>query len=305
MARFVADGHLACHGNLAAWGSETMHATDFIFDPNGHGWHLDRPRFDEMLRDAARDAGAEVVSGARVEVVNAGRVRVAGGDVECAWLIDATGRGCGVARRLGAARVDADRLVAFHARFAPGAGADRDSRTMIEAVSDGWWYTARVPSGERVVAFMSDADHADRATIVSAAGFVAALERSDHVARVVLGGGYTLASRPRGADAGSGRLDRFSGSSWTAVGDAAYSFDPLSSQGLLNALYSGLRGGEAVHARLSGDDSPMAEYERRAADVYRIYLRRRDLYYADERRWPDSPFWHRRLPTALEVAEAR
>ncbi|MGW2023323.1 tryptophan 7-halogenase, partial [Streptomyces decoyicus] len=56
----LGSGHLPCHGNLSAWGSAELHAVDFINDPYGHGWHLDRPLFDRRLRAAARAAGAEV-----------------------------------------------------------------------------------------------------------------------------------------------------------------------------------------------------------------------------------------------------
>src|SRR5207253_1246434 len=64
--RFLADAHLPCYGNVSVWGSDEPTVTDFIFDVNGHGWHLDRTRFDKMLRDVACETGAEVVSGMRL-----------------------------------------------------------------------------------------------------------------------------------------------------------------------------------------------------------------------------------------------
>src|SRR5438270_11930034 len=54
---FLREGHLPCFGNVSAWGSDELAQTDFIFDPYGNGWHLDRIRFDAFLRNAARDAG--------------------------------------------------------------------------------------------------------------------------------------------------------------------------------------------------------------------------------------------------------
>ena len=58
--RVLDSGHLPCYGSLSAWGSADLHAVDFINDPHGHGWHLDRHLFDQRLRDASRAAGAEV-----------------------------------------------------------------------------------------------------------------------------------------------------------------------------------------------------------------------------------------------------
>jgi flavin-dependent dehydrogenase len=303
--RFLADGHLPCHGNLAAWGGGEVHATDFVRTPHGHGWHLDRARFDALLRDAAREAGADLRAGVRVrEVERAGprwRVRLDAEEVECDWLVDATGRRSTVARRLGASRLREDALVAFYARFRTDA-PDRDSRTLVEAGPDGWWYTALLPAGERVVAFMTDADLAPRAELLTREGFAARLAESTHVREILRAHGYLPDGRVRGAEAASARLSRCTGPGWAAVGDAALSLDPLSSQGILNALYTGKRAGEAIHRALSGDGSALAEYESRVAEIHRAYHHHRAAYYGDERRWEDRPFWHRRAPAAPVAA---
>jgi hypothetical protein len=55
--RFQNDGHLPSHGIQAAWGSAELFDTDFIFNPYGTGWHLDRRRFDAMLASHADQCG--------------------------------------------------------------------------------------------------------------------------------------------------------------------------------------------------------------------------------------------------------
>src|SRR5436190_5494193 len=49
------------------------------------------------------------------------------------------------------------------------------------------------------------------------------------------------------------------GEGWVAVGDAAQSYDPLSSQGLRYALESGIRAAFAVDAALDGDHRHRSE----------------------------------------------
>ena len=218
--RFLADAHLPCYGNVSVWGGDEPATTDFIFDPNGHGWRLDRARFDATLRDAARDAGTEALTTARL----VGAVRDGAGwlvtlaadtgnkeELRCDWLIDATGRRAAVAWRAGARRLRNDFLVAFHARFRAPAGGDRDSRTMVESDPDGWWYTALVPSGERIVAFLTDADLVDRAALLSAVGFADRLNFSRYIRGALAAHGYELVGLPRGADASTARLDRVAG----------------------------------------------------------------------------------------------
>ncbi|HEX2188916.1 MAG TPA: tryptophan 7-halogenase, partial [Longimicrobiaceae bacterium] len=297
---FLSQEHAPSHGNVSAWGSGDLATHDFLFDLHGHGWHLDRARFDAGLRAAAAGAGAEVVTPTRVAgTERTGRgwvVRVAGAgeerEVACGWVVDATGRSAAVARRCGGARVRHDRLVAVHARFRPLEGADRDGRTLVEAAPDGWWYTARLPCGERVAAFLADAATARGGRLPAPDPFLAALARTTHVRAALTG--YALASAPRGADAGSARLDPPVGDGWIAAGDAALSFDPLSSHGILNALHTGALAGHAVHAHLAGDEAAVAAYARHVHAVYATYLRHLRAYYGMERRWADRPFWARR-----------
>jgi flavin-dependent dehydrogenase len=286
-----------------------MQCTDFVFNPHGHGWHLNRARFDAMLRDEARAAGSEVLSGARftsaIHEHGGWRITIRTGyarpELRAHWLIDATGRRSFVARKLGADRIHDDRLLAFFIRFCLSGSSQRDvdARTFVEAAPDGWWYTALVPSGERVVAFLTDADLIERAELLSTTGFAKRLDSSRYVRSLLAAHGYEPVGPPRGADAGTGRLDPIAGASWVAVGDAAVSFDPLSSQGILTALFTGFRAGKAIDCTLRGDASDLDEYVRQVNEIYRANRRDRAAYYAVEGRWLHRPFWRRRLEDSV------
>jgi flavin-dependent dehydrogenase len=108
---FLADGHAPSHGNASIWGGSERIDRDFIFNPYGNGWHLDRHRFDQLLRTEATRAGAEVRRSCLVNRVEpSGELQwpwpVAVTDVRgvttlaCRFLVDATGRSASIARRL-------------------------------------------------------------------------------------------------------------------------------------------------------------------------------------------------------------
>jgi flavin-dependent dehydrogenase len=267
---FVADGHLPSFANRAVWGDDAPVDTDFIHDPNGHGWHVDRGRFETLLLDAARDAGVELIEES----------------VPARMVIDATGRRAAIARSFGARRHRTDRLVAVYATFRTD---DVDSRTLIEARPDGWWYTSLVPGNRRVAAFLTDAELMPR-DLRSAGGFLAAASTT---AQVGVAGPLELG--PSTAPAHSAWLDPPCGDGWLAVGDAALAFDPLSSQGMLTALYGGLVAGQAVDAALAGDATAIPAYRDRLTSIRQAYERNRLAAYRLEPRWPDRPFWARRL----------
>jgi flavin-dependent dehydrogenase len=303
---FVAQDHLPSHGNRSAWGSRDLNSTDFIFDPNGSGWHLDRPRFDSLLRKQALDAGADVDIGTKLNLKssefsgdswllsltsNKSETRM-----RSRWLIDATGRHSSVARARGERRYADDALVAFFGLFSPAGNSpatDHDSRTLIEATPDGWWYTSLLPAKQRVVAYFTDADLADL-SLRTKRGYSSILSLTEHISACLSSHQYELRDEVKAVSANSARLRCSAGSGWVAVGDAALSFDPLSSQGILTALFTGMKAGQAIAEKLSGNSDPIYDYEKRLAKIYHAYQQNVSAYYRLEKRWVTRPFWSRR-----------
>lgn len=314
--RVLGSGHLPCYGSLSAWGSADLHAVDYINDPHGHGWHLDRRLFDRRLRDAARAAGAEVAESTAVRGTarrpdGGWTLALRGGTgpadapgtggertVCCRWVIDATGRAAAIAVRCGARRQVRDRLTALYAPLETDP-RDTDRRSLVESDEDGWWYTAPRPSGGRLVAYFTDADLS--AAQYTARHFHRRLSATRHVSRQAHRHGPppTPPVAPRRAAAHTAHLDRVYGEGWTAAGDAAIAFDPLSSQGVLTALYTGMSAGLAVDAHLSplhrGADSGLAAYAHKVEATRTAYLRGHRLIHAQEARWIHRTFWARRL----------
>ena len=71
-------------------------------------------------------------------------------------------------------------------------------------------------------------------------------------------------------------------------------FDPLSSQGLFNALYGALQLAPAIAAGLAGDRRAISDYAGRLGSIWAAYRRHYGAYYRLERRWPNRAFWRRR-----------
>ena len=282
---------LVSYGNQSAWGSPDLIDTDFIRDPHGHGFHLDRAAFDTELRAVARRAGAVVLERTAIQRMErvSGRwhvtLQTADGLQSCQarWMLDCTGRPAVFARAQGARPTVYDRLAAVVGIFESTGDSDRDSRTLVESAPDGWWYTSLVPGRRRIVAFHSDAPH----------DFLGALAATVHVSQRLAAHGYRLTGPLRTAAANTVLLTPAAGEGWFAAGDAAASFDPLASQGILSALYSGLKAGQALDESAKGAPDAAARYERALRDVMDAHLRNRGLYYGYEARWPGHPFWAR------------
>ena len=81
------------------------------------------------------------------------------------------------------------------------------------------------------------------------------------------------------------------GNAWLTVGDAALSFDPLSSQGIFNALYTGLAAAESACRFLQGEISNFAEYQQQLESIRDAYERHLQEWYRSEQRWSEEEFW--------------
>lgn len=300
LASFLAEPHEPWYGNRAVWGDGEPHELDFLRDPDGHGWHLDRARFEEWLRETACARGAELLCPATLEKAErVGRrwralLKTTDGPqtITSDLLVDASGRSASLSRKLGARAQPADKLICCWSYGRDEAVAHR-GLTYVEAVEDGWWYTAPLPKGRRVLALHTDSDlpsaKLGRERLLERAGAVGSLSS------LLKESGFTPGAEGGVTAAHSAYLEPFAGDDWMAVGDAAVSFDPLSSRGLFNALFTGLAAAEAAHSHLSGDALSLDLYAQTIKGIKEAYRRQLSQSYASETRWPESPFWRRRI----------
>jgi flavin-dependent dehydrogenase len=314
--QFVAAGHAAAPSTLSVWGGDAVVENHFIFNPYGDGWHLDRRAFDVMVAGAARQAGARLRCGvdatscqpaiaerphSRWQIEFADRNLIH--RLHAMFVLDATGRVAALARRHGAHRLVADRLVGLVAVLGTGAlKDDHEARTLVEAAEEGWWYSAPLPGSQFIAAYMTDADLLPRRRPSWPDFWRARLQNTVQTKGQLCASAAAFIQPPdlRMVAANSSRLDRTSGPGWLAAGDAALAFDPLSSQGLLRALTSGITAGETIHRSLSGETAALMEYDHNAQQTFRDYERLHAMFYRRERRWPESAFWQRRHRAAAQ-----
>ena len=302
-------GHLPYYANCSAWGGDSVDDHDFINTPYGHGWTIDRRRFERDLAQAAADAGARRLTQTRVAIWErcevdgtsgwrfSLRTPTASHESTARFVVDATGRSSWFARQMGSQPSHYDPMVGLVSFLPTIRSPDPERVVLVEAVESGWWYTAVVPDGRLATVYFSDADLMDFSQVREPEGWLRLLRRSEHTARRVAGHGYFLDSPPRTVSAGSSLIGPMFGEGWLAVGDAAAAYDPVSSYGITSALAGGLQAAEAIRQALDGDCQAVQAYAAQISSIYTGYLDSKGAYYGMERRWPNSPFWRRRFPT--------
>ena len=289
--RFLSSARLESYGIRSAWDTQAARHHDFLSNPYGCGWHVDRARFDAMLAAAAADAGAELLLSAHVKsctmTSDECQVDVAHDKNNVTFsgrvLVDATGRKALLASRLGAQADVADRLigaVSFCKLSEPAQWA------LIEAVEEGWWYSAPLPDGGMVFAYMTDSDLWNagiwhQLIELAPQTFERAGRRQLPPPSLVVSAG-SLVRRP------------VFGANWIAAGDAALAFDPLSGQGVLKSIETGTRCAAAIAGHFAGDTGAFQSYDNWVQETYQAYLSVRRHFYSAVLHWPNSQFWKRR-----------
>jgi flavin-dependent dehydrogenase len=287
---FTRAGHLPSSGIVASWASETAHRHDFLFNPYGPGWHVDRRRFDLFLAKRAQQLGCDLLMGTRATTCRreGGLWRLklqAGGnsrEIEAGSLICATGRGPSPLRAWMGRPVFHHHLVAFFSRVSRTGRLPGGDCTVIEAVHDGWWYSAPLPDSLAIFAFLSTAAIPRK----EAAWWHCQLASTE-----LTKDRYAACSANRPVEitsANSFHSPHVAGTQWAAAGDAAFCRDPLSSQG----VYCALRSGMASAGTLLSEQSPET-YANTQALEYAEYLTHWQRFYLQVERFAQYPFWAR------------
>jgi 2-polyprenyl-6-methoxyphenol hydroxylase-like FAD-dependent oxidoreductase len=291
-------GQHAASKVLACWNKPDPRVSDLAFDPHGRMWHLDRPMFDRALLIQAIQTGVNTLDGWSCRVDGLTRhkdhwevpfatshhQRV----VQFDQLIDATGRSHKIARLRGAKRILRDRLAAIsciHEESYPTAPL------LIEAVRQGWWYSLSLPNGELFFALITDPKSTKLSGRSRNVVWDAMLEEAPYTRARNMACDRNL----RVVSAETSRLDRMYGEGWLAIGDAAMSFDPLSSHGLCGAIEDAICAAE-IFSQTQHDDA-LAEFDVKRIGFFSRYIDQRRTYYQSAHRFSGYAFWENRLPS--------
>jgi flavin-dependent dehydrogenase len=302
---FIADAHAPSYGTVSAWGSTQPESKAFFTTRFGAGFHLDRRRFDAMLAEQAEQQGVRLLPNTRLlkaarddetwhlQLSQAGQML----SMTANFVVDATGRRAAFARQAGACRQRFDRLIGAFQFVSVDKQAHADTRTWVEAVPYGWWYAALLPEQRVALACMSDADIIRSLGLVRRENWLQAALQTQHIRGWLHNA--QLEDKPVLAPAQAGWLQPCVGPRWLAVGDAAAQFDPLSGQGLTQALRGGIAAAYAIADDLAGREQALARYAHLIGSEVKAFSQTRLQYYGMERRWLAEKFWQRRQAVVL------
>tara|TARA_R110000787_G_scaffold61198_9_gene138692 strand:+ start:11301 stop:12644 length:1344 start_codon:yes stop_codon:yes gene_type:complete len=299
------DHSIPCTEVQNAWGNSEIHYNEAIFNPFGESYILSRPNFDSALLQHCKEIGIDVHLETRISKIEARtlgwKLSTNKEDTEVHFIIDASGRtskfnfGAIVQRK----KVQ-DSLIGItkHLNSEHLQSIDR-SHLLVESTSNGWWYTVQIASGKLISTFMTDPKIFTQSKMSQNDFWNDQLENSIHTkARL---DSFEQTNDIFIQSAHSQIATQIQGNTWLKVGDAAQSFDPLSSAGIIKGLKMGISAADALHDFIQGDANALLTYEDKIRDQHKEYKEKRLAYYQQEHRWLHAPFWYQRILFAKQI----
>ena len=298
---------LGVHEKIRAAGFQTKYGAYFWNETNGTtrpvvfaeardpnhpmAYQVKRADFDDLLLRHAASCGAEVreeatvedilFEGGRAVGVRARRKDGPSEEIRARVVVDASGQGAMLSRKLGLRRFDPKlKRAAFFAHYADLAWPEGSQPgDILLPIDQGVWYWI-IPFSDGTCSVGGVFDPADvRLPEGSAeAKYDTLLARSPRMIRLLEGA--RRISGAHGVSDYSARSSKLGGDGWVLVGDAATFLDPVFSTGVFLAMATGERAGRAIDRALSRrgrvDSRDFAAYQRQSK---RLFARFRKFVY--------------------------
>ncbi|KLN63992.1 NAD(P)/FAD-dependent oxidoreductase [Vibrio sp. VPAP30] len=298
--------HLPCPGSLSKWGDESVGYNDFFATPIGQGFHLDRQHFDRALLKACLDKGLNVIENTKVMAVKPNDQRF---HLQCEpisvsnvfdFIVDATGQHRTVTRSQSVSNNLFDSLISICAFFDLKTASSTPAHTIVSSDDHGWWYGAKLPNNRALVSFNTDAFEFKNRSLNSHVQWFQALRKNNWFYTQCCEQFEERIESPSELHvrvAPSSIRSNVIGHNWLAVGDAASSYDSISSAGITKSLKQAIYAAKAISNWIENPNvASLNDYQALVFHDFNEFISLHQFHYeAGSQRFPRSSFWQRRV----------
>ncbi len=283
------------YGYHSMWGNQQVKDHNFFFsNPYKHGLKINKFALLKALKEQINEHHQSfdqltAVSSegplAHVDVFCGKDRRQFEADV----LIDATGRNRALLKLLQIETLKQDDLMAFSCHLPKISLPKLKHSVYVESFEHGWGIVSHLSDDTNVVSLFTNKHTARTIPFKTSDDWASLLANTQYLKELI----PTLdTTKLMGGDASSSHASQIAGKNWMALGDAAISFDPLSSHGITTALYSAQQASNAICNYFeNGSNKYFNEYGQTLTAIFNQYLVNRRQIYNSELRWKDAPFW--------------
>ncbi|NET55652.1 MAG: hypothetical protein F6K47_05630 [Symploca sp. SIO2E6] len=271
-------------GYHSLWGSPKVQDVNFYFQhPYNYGLKLDKQLLLEKLEsclDSHKCVQCKNWSWKEedrcIRVNSAEKVF----DLYGRIFVDATGRKKALLRKLGIGSTVHDQQIAFSCHLPRIRHPKIKHGVFTEAFKGGWGIVSTLDQRTNVMTLYAEKgspqswkmrEYHHWQTLLSDTQILQAFLPGEVLSPVFVSAANSICT------------NEIAGSDWLALGDAAIAFDPLSSHGIANAVYTAWQAAEAIEERLGSDsDLALKVYSEKLRKIFGAYLVTRQRFHNNQ-----------------------
>lgn len=302
------DTHLVCPGSISIWQDDTPGYNDFLFTPVGNGYHLNRAKFNAQLINTCQQKQITVLENSRLTQLSK---EGPGFQLElrnnnqttmhyCDFIVDATGHNRSVVSKLEIAQNNFDQVVSLCAFYTLPDTERKAANTIVSSAQHGWWYGTQLPENKALISLCTDSQALKEQQLANSQTWYESFTSTQwFYQQCCQQFGYELPLpekiflRPSPSDI----LSNVIGDNWLAVGDAASSYDSISSAGITKSIIHGSIAGEAMATSFfECSREPLKSYQYEVFKDFNQYIQQHQMHYhSGGSKFEHSGFWGRRI----------
>jgi flavin-dependent dehydrogenase len=286
------------YGITARWGNNELNISNFIFNPYGNGLAIDRNNVEAKLINKAINTGAHVNLATSIVTINP-RHNYWECKINCqnniktykaGFVVIATGRNS--FQRMNRCKYFYhDDLIALTLVIKTNESNHVSNLLQIESRPNGWLYANNIAGNKKVVSFLTDKD-----ILPKSKSKISIL--IDQLQQSLMNADFDIINSGEQnfylTNARTTWTEIQSGQGWVRMGDAAYTIDPLSGQGIVKNME--MSRFFLYNVKNFFEDNPEIhkQYFTFNRSNYLKYIEGGKNVFQQEQRWPGNPFWNRR-----------
>ncbi|EDP96050.1 FAD-dependent monooxygenase [Kordia algicida OT-1] len=294
---FEENAYRKTYGYHSMWGSSRVTDINFYHqNPFKNGLKINKHQTLETLRTEIKQhmisysKGFEIIHEAHGNTVVLAKndgIKMVQGKI----LVDATGRNRAVLQKLNIQSTIHDELVAVSCHIPKIKHPKLTHEVYVESFKEGWGIVSALNETENICTIYTHKGHEILSKLKEVSQWKTALAETTYLKDFLI---ETDNIKFKGGNANSSVANETAGSNWLALGDAAMSFDPLSSHGITNALFISAKAATTIEKKLlEADPDTFFEYDKTMQAIFQQYLQSKNELYRQETRWKDEVFWER------------
>lgn len=283
------------YGYHSMWGSTRVTDINFFHqNPHKFGLKINKQQTLDTLQEQLKEhmipyqKGFDIISEAHGNTIvlakNEGIKMIQG-----KLLVDATGRNRAVLQKLNIKSQVHDELVALSCHIPKIKHPKLTHEVYVESFKEGWGIVSAISETENICTIFTTKGHTILPKLKDVSQWKVTLQDTVYLKDFLAEVNQT---KFKGGNANSSIASQVSGANWLAVGDAAMSFDPLSSHGITNAIFTSVKAAYAIEKKLfEADMEAFSEYDEVMKLIFNQYLQSKNKLYQQETRWKNESFW--------------